>query len=395
MPAWRQSTSSREEQLERRSVLVIGGGIGGLSAAIAMADRGLSVNVVEIRPDLHSSVYGVGIIQPVNALRALDAIGCARACTQAGYSTEAWGKVLDAAGNEVRQMPGARIPGLDLPPMNGVTRPKLHEILLARALAAGVRIDYDTTANAIEDMGHAATVTLSDGRVANFDIVVGADGTYSKTRQHVVGRDMRPTYNGQSAFRVNIPRKIPGQMEIDRIILQHGPDGMAGFVPIGPDLAYMFYNTEWNRAERPEQSELAAVLRDQLAGFGGLSGAVRDQFITDSNAIVFRPIDWMIAPPPWHKGRVVLIGDAVHAFLPHLGQGAAQAIEDGVVLAECLSETGDLEAAFRRYTDRRYERCKFVIETCVDIGEWEKGRKPGYDNVAATQKVIETMVQPI
>ena len=82
--------------MKTQEILIIGGGIGGISAAIAMRNKGFSVKIVELRPDRHSSVYGVGIIQPVNALRALAAIGCADACMEAGYATRAWGKVLDA-----------------------------------------------------------------------------------------------------------------------------------------------------------------------------------------------------------------------------------------------------------------------------------------------------------
>lgn len=110
---------------------------------------------------------------------------------------------------------------------------------------------------------------------------------------------------------------------------------------------------------------------------------------------MFRLVDWMIAPPRWPKSRVVLLDDAVHKFLPHFGQGAAQAIENGVVLAECLSASPDPEVAFVVYTERRYERCRLVIRCRVDIGEWEKGRQPGFDNIAATQTVIETMIKPI
>lgn len=381
--------------MKTQKILVIGGGIGGISAAIALRNKGFAVRVAELQADMHSSVYGVGIIQPVNALRALDAIGCAQACIDAGYSTRAWGTVLDTEGNQVRQIPGATIPGSDLPPMNGVTRPKLHEILTRKANAVGVRIDYNQTFTDIRDRGTDVQVDFSDGSSDVFDFVIGADGTYSKVRAHVLDTELKPTYNGQSAFRVNIPRHIPGQPEIDRIILQRGPEGMAGYVPIGPELAYMFYNSEWEQGTWLDQDTMADVLRDKLKGFGGLTGAVRDHHIGDSSSIVFRPIDWMIAPPPWHRNRVVLLGDAVHAFLPHLGQGAAQAIEDGVVLAECLDASLDPDVAFVEYTDRRYERCRLVIQCCVDIGEWEKGRKPGFDNVAATQTVIETMIQPI
>lgn len=376
-------------------VLVVGGGIGGLATAIAMRGKGFAVDVIERSSDMHASVFGVGIIQPFNALRALDAIGCAQQCLEFGYSTRAWGKTLNAEGVEVRQMPGATIPGSNLPPMNGITRPKLHEILTTRAKDVGVNIAYSTTVSSYEQGATGVDVVFSNDTAAHYDVMVAADGTYSKLREDITGDDTKPAYNGQSAFRVNIPRVIDGEMEIDRIILQHAPHGMAGFVPIGPDLAYMFFNTSWDKSVRYEAAELPAVLREQLKGFGGLTGAVRDRYISDDANIVLRPIEWMIADGPWHRDRLVMIGDAAHAFLPHMGQGAAQAIEDGVVLAEALAEHDDYEAAFASYFERRYDRCRRVIQACVDIGEWEKGRLKDFDNVATTQSIIETLVQPI
>ncbi|MFG3109690.1 FAD-dependent monooxygenase [Streptomyces tendae] len=379
--------------MNRGSVLVVGGGIGGLSTAVALRGAGYDVNVVELQEDLHSSVYGVGIIQPVNALRALDAIGCAEACLAAGYSTTAWGQMLDVEGNPVREMPGARIEGSELPPMNGLTRPRLHRILTERATDAGVSVEYGKTFTTLTDGPDAVEVSYSDGTSNTVDFVVGADGVYSKVRPYVLGEDLRPVYLGQSAFRLNIPR----EPEIDRIVLQHGPEGLAGFVPIGPDLAYLFYNTTWEEGRWLEQDKMADELRQRLAPFGGLTGRIRDKYINDSSQIVFRPEEWLIAPAPWHRGRIVLIGDAVHAVTPHLGQGAAQAVEDSVVLAECLSSHGSHEDAFHAYTERRYERCRLVVESSVAIGEYEMdpAAHPDFDHAGLTQHVLETMVLPV
>lgn len=379
--------------MSRSSVLIVGGGIGGLSTSIALRGAGYDVNVVEIQADLHSSVYGVGIIQPVNALRALDAIGCAEACMAVGYPTTAWGHLLDVDGNLIREMPGARIPGSELPPMNGLTRPQLHKILTDKALEAGVTIEYDKTFTTLTDGPDGVEVTYTDGAAHVVDFVVGADGVRSKVRPYVLAEDLKPAYLGQSAFRLNIPR----EPEIDRIVLQHGPDGLAGFVPIGPDLAYIFYNTTWEEGRWLDQGRMADELRKRLAPFGGLTGRVRDTYLHDSSKIVFRPEEWLIAPPPWHKGRIVLIGDAVHAVTPHLGQGAAQAIEDGVVLAQCLSLHSSREGAFAAYTERRYERCKLVVESSVQIGEYEMdpAGHPDFDHAGLTQHVLEAMVQPI
>lgn len=377
--------------MDQRSVLVIGGGIGGLSTAIAVSQAGFDVHVVERYADVHSSVYGVGIIQPVNALRALREIGCADECMRVGYPASAWGSMYDVDGAFVREMPGARIKGSGLPPMNGVTRPQLHDILTRRAHQVGVTIQYSSTFDTLTQDGAGVEVTLTDGSRLNADVVVGADGVRSRVRPHVVGEELTPRYIGQSAYRLNIPR----EPEIDRIVLQEGPNGMAGFVPIGPDLAYLFFNAPMERDQRPADTDLADALRAHLAPFGGLAGRVRDAYVDDPAQIVLRPEESLIAPAPWHRGRVVLIGDSVHAITPHLGQGAAQAIEDGVVLAESLRDYDDLDTAFGSYVERRFERCKLIVETSLSIGEWEMGRLDGFDNVAATNHVLDVMSRPL
>jgi 2-polyprenyl-6-methoxyphenol hydroxylase-like FAD-dependent oxidoreductase len=378
-------------QMSRGKVLVIGGGIGGLATAIALRHADYEVNVLELRADLESSIYGVGIIQPTNALRALDRIGCLDACLEVGYAAKAWGRKLDVDGNLLLDMPGAAIEGYA--PLNGLTRPDLHRILTEKTLEVGASIEYGKTFTELEDGPEGIDVTYNDGTANRVDFVVGADGARSKVRSYVLG-EMKPTYLGQSAFRMNIPR-LP---EIDRIILQEGPDGMAGFVPIGPDLAYIFYNARWpDRNRRVADEDLARVFREHLEPFGGLTGFVRDNYITDerSSEIVLRPEDYSIAPAPWHSGRIVLIGDAVHAITPHLGQGAAQAIEDGVVLAEALASHDDLESGFKSYTERRYPRCKQIVDTSVNIGLWELDPTIKFDHVGETQRVIESMVLPL
>jgi len=376
--------------MTRGNVLIVGGGIGGLSTAIAVRLAGYDVTVVEKQADVHSSVYGVGIIQPINALRALDAIGCADACIAAGYPATAWGSMYDVEGAFVRDMPGTLIEGSDLPPLNGLTRPKLHEILTSRATEVGVVIRYSTTCEELENGPDAVLVRYPDGSTETYDLVVGADGVRSQVRRHVLDAELQPRYIGQSAYRVNIPR----EPEIDRIILQGGPAGMAGFVPIGPDLAYLFFNAHMERSARPADADLLNALRSHLAPFGGLTGRVRDA-LDDSSVVVLRPEETLIAPAPWHRGRIVLVGDAVHAITPHLGQGAAQAIEDGVVLADALAKHDDLEAAFVEYTARRYERCKLIVETSLAIAQWEMGELETFDNVGATNRVLAAMAQPI
>lgn len=372
-------------------VLVVGGGIGGLATAIALRQQGFNTTVWERQDDLHSSIYGVGIIQPINAMRALAAIGCAEACIESGYPATAWGAMYDVDGEFLRDIDGTRIEGSELPLMNGLTRPRLHEILTERALEVGVDLHYDATFESLTADAEGVDVVAAGRDPERFDLVVGADGVRSRVRRYVLDDELQPRYIGQSAYRVNIPRE-PG---MDRIILQAGPEGMAGCVPIGKDLAYFFYNAQMERASSGAGGDLAEELREHLAPFGGVTGRIRDQYLSADSDIVLRPEESLIASAPWHRGRVVLLGDAVHAITPHLGQGAAQAIEDGVVLAESLAAHDDYEAAFAAFTERRFERCKLIVDTSLAIGEWEMGRLPGFDNVAATRHVLQVMAQPL
>jgi 2-polyprenyl-6-methoxyphenol hydroxylase-like FAD-dependent oxidoreductase len=372
-------------------MLVVGAGIGGLSTAIALRQKGFEVDVVERQPSLKASIFGVGIIQPLNAMLALDAIGCADACLEQGFATAAWGRKYNQEGEVLGDVPGGSIPGSKFPPMNGITRPKLHKILVDRAIALGASITYSKTFTTLTPGADQVDVEFDDGTSASYSIVVGADGVRSAVRGYVLDEGIEPTPMGQSAFRFNLPRED----DMDRIILQEGETGMAGIVPIGQDLAYLFMNVPADKSYRVPDDQLRAVLKEKLAPFGGIVGRVRDRYLDDAEDIVLRPEEYLIAPAPWHRGRIVLIGDAVHTITPHLGQGAAQAIEDGVVLAECLAATDQVEEAFEAYTERRYERCKLIVESSAAIGEWEKNPTPDFDHVAITQRVMEAMASPI
>ena len=91
------------------------------------------------------------------------------------------------------------------------------------------------------------------------------------------------------------------------------------------------------------------------------------RYVTDDDAVVYRPVEALIVPAPWHRGRVLLIGDAAHATSPHVGQGAAQAIEDAVVLGEEVERGGDVDAVLERFMARRFDRCKLVVEGSLQI----------------------------
>ena len=192
-----------------QKALVVGGGIGGLTAAIALRGIGVDVDLVEKNP--RWDVYGVGIIQPPNALRALDALGLAEACVAAGHPILG-GRNHLADGTVVAN---DDYPPVDprFPPMNGLTRPALHEILKSRLRDEGVAVRLGEVVSQLTQRADGVTVAFSDGTTEDYDLIIGADGLYSQTRTMVFGDELRPRYTGQTACRYNVPR-IDG---LDRI----------------------------------------------------------------------------------------------------------------------------------------------------------------------------------
>lgn len=371
-------------------VLVVGGGIGGLCATLALRREGVEVEVVERNPEW--SVYGVGIIQPGNALRALDRLGVAEACVAAGHPILGSRTFLADGVTEVAsQAFPPLVPGL--PPGNGLPRPRLHEILTTRVLESGATVRVGVTVTQIENEDeHGVSATLSDGSRGTWDLLIGADGLYSQVRTEVFDQDLVPRFTGQVCWRVNLPR-LEG---LDELHLYLGPWGSAGFVPLGEEVMYMLLIEtpieNW-RAE-VEGRGAAAVMRERLEPFAGAVAEMR-QLITNDDAIVLRPIENILVPSPWHRNRVVLIGDAAHGMTPHCGQGAAQAVEDGIVLADELSTSDSVASALEAYTNRRFDRCRTILEGSEAIGRWEQDHSLDIDLGATHGLVAMTAASPI
>jgi 2-polyprenyl-6-methoxyphenol hydroxylase-like FAD-dependent oxidoreductase len=370
-------------------VLVVGGGIGGLSTTLALRGQGFEVDVVERDPGW--GVYGVGIIQPGNALRALDSLGLAAACVEAGAPIR--GDRTWLADGETPIAAHEWPPLVDrLPPGNGLTRPKLHEILTSRTLASGADVRTGVTFTEFLPSDEHVDVAFTDGERRRYDLVIGADGLYSKVREVLLGPNVKPRFTGQVCWRYNLPR-IDG---LEEIWMFFGPDGSAGFVPLGEDLMYILTIEtpipDWRDAI--ERDGAAAVYRQRLAPFSGPVADVREQ-IVDDDAIVVRPIENIIVPAPWHRGRIVLVGDAAHGATPHCGQGAAQAIEDGIVLAEELAKDVPVTEALEAFSARRYKRCRAIVEGSEKVGQWEQDHSLPIDPDATRNAVIMTASAPI
>lgn len=369
-----------------RRVLVIGGGIGGLAAAVAFGRRGIPVDLVELKGD--NTVTGIGIIQPTNALRALDALGLAQACLDGGFAYYRY-DYTDASGKVLNSSEGPRA-APHLPPFNGIRRGLLQEILFDAAQGSGASIRMGTTVADWDPQDDGVRVRFSDGRHATYDLVVAADGIYSPCRKALFGALGQPRATGQSVWRVPLPRPA----DMDAGVMMLGPRCKAGFIPLSQDLMYLLLVTEEDPAAHLPAEALHHLLLERLQPFGGLLDRVRGSIAPDTE-IVYRPLEVVLLPAPWHSGRVVLIGDAAHASTPHLGQGAAMAIEDAVVLAELAAEGLPGDRIGPAFIARRHARAAFIQSSSINIGEYEMGRLPDLDLFGLLREVRARVVDPI
>ncbi|MBO9519106.1 MAG: FAD-dependent oxidoreductase [Porphyrobacter sp.] len=363
-------------------ILVIGGGIGGLTAAIALRAEGHRVTVIERDPEW--TVYGVGIIQQGNVLRAMDHLGLLDDYLAAAVGFD-FVAVHAPDGALVAKVPSHRL--VEGCPANvGIGRRALQRVLVERAREAGTTVLLGVTAQEIVEKGHGVDVRFSDGGDRTFDLVIGADGVHSRTRRQLFPDGPEPYFTGQSVWRYNLPRPA----DLDSLHVYNGPTG-AGLVPIGDGLMYLYLTTPEPGNPRYSQSGLAEAMRARVpAPLADLA-----EQITDDAEVVYRPLETLFLEGPWHKGRVVLLGDAVHASTPHLGQGAGMAIEDAIVLAEEIGRHGTPDAGFTAYRERRFERCRYIVEESLAICRGQLGEGPAIDNAKATAAMFAVTAQPI
>ena len=366
-------------------ILVIGGGIGGLTAATALAQKGFEVTVVE-RSD-GTGIEGVGISQQANVVRALASLGLAEEYLAAGYAYQAV-EIYSPDGALV-----ARVPSRSLiegyPASLGIPRRALLRVLFEAAAKAGATIERNSTATSLRDDGDAVRATLSDGNEQTFDACIGADGIYSQTRGWLVPDAPQPRFTGQSVWRYNLPRPDG----FDALHVYNGAIGV-GLVPMSQREIYLYATTPEPGNPSYPNAGMAARLRERLAGGAPAIRGIARQLIDDAQ-VVYRPLEAIFLNGPWHKGRVALLGDAVHATTPHLGQGGGMAIEDAIVIAEELARHDTPQDAFAAYRRRRFERCRYVVEKSLEICRGQLGQGPLIDNAKAGAEMNALLAQPI
>jgi 2-polyprenyl-6-methoxyphenol hydroxylase-like FAD-dependent oxidoreductase len=198
-----------------------------------------------------------------------------------------------------------------------------------------------------------------------------------------------PEFTGQAVWRYNLPRP-------DDVVSLHayeGPIG-AGLMPLSKELMYMFLTTPEPDNRRYPREQLAETMRSKIEGLAPALVTLGEK-ITDNDEVVYKPLEWLMLEGAWHKGRIVLLGDAVHATTPHLGQGAGMAIEDSIVLADELAKADTAEAAFRAFRDRRFARCDYIVRSSLAICHSQLGKGPRVEQAKASHDMFLMVAEPI
>ena len=369
-----------------KSVLVVGGGIGGMAAAIACAERGVAVEIVDLDPEWR--VYGAGITITGPTLRAYRHLGLLEAIKREGAIT---------TKTRLFRFDGTHIKDLDepvieegLPATGGIMRPVLHRIMQARVKDLGVKVRLGLTVTALTNVAGGVDVTFSDGSSGHYDVVVGSDSVASTVRE-IAFPHMGPAQpTGQGCWRISIKR--PPGLEQGEFFLGHA--NPCGITPCAPDSVYMWMLTAHEEREAfRNDAELFTELHRLLADFGGNAGWIRDNMTRD-DWINYRPLAAVLQPAPWFNGRIVLLGDAVHATTPHLASGAGMAVESGVVLAEELARGATAEEGLLAYQTRRFSRCKDVIDSSVSMGALQLAHGDPHQHAAILEGALARLNQP-
>jgi 2-polyprenyl-6-methoxyphenol hydroxylase-like FAD-dependent oxidoreductase len=324
-------------------VLVIGGGIGGLATTIALRQRGIETVVCERAGALRE--VGAGITLWSNAIRCLRELGVATEII-------ALGAKLHRA--EIRTSAGRVLSATDVDPLAakiGEPCVMLHRAELLAALASKVPdLKLGAECVAIDDEG----ARFADGHVERADVIVGADGIHSVVRKQLFPAVV-PRYSGYTGWRGIVPFA-----DVDGVALEWWGRGRRfGIVPIGGGRVYWFATA----------NQLAGVQHTRLRELFGDWQAPVPEIVGRMTAVLQNDIYDLPPTRAWSHGRTVLLGDAIHATTPNLGQGAAMALESALALARALEAERSVEAAFARYTAERQRRTAWITRQSWRIGQ--------------------------
>jgi 2-polyprenyl-6-methoxyphenol hydroxylase-like FAD-dependent oxidoreductase len=324
------------EMTNARRVLVVGGGASGNAVTVLLRRAGVDVDLVEARPDWNATT-GSGITLQGNALRVLRELGVWERVEASGFPFGSLG---------------------------------VKQILIDAVRASGATVRLGTTAESLEQDADGVSARFSDGTEGRYDLVIAADGLNSATRA-MIGITDRPEPTGMAIWRTPAPRP---ESVVRTDIAYGGPAYIAGYCPTSEDTIYAYVVEDCRPREGLDPAGYADEMRRLAQGYGGAWPEIV-KHIDDPKKVNYTWFNRLLVEGSWHRGRVVLIGDAAHCCPPTVAQGAAMSLEDALVLAELLTGGRDWDdELFRAYYERRVHRVRAVVDASVQIGQWQLDR---------------------
>jgi 2-polyprenyl-6-methoxyphenol hydroxylase-like FAD-dependent oxidoreductase len=352
------------------SVLVIGAGLAGCAAATLLADAGVAVDLVEVKPD--ASALGSGITLQGNALRVLSQLGVWAEIEANGFGFDTTG-MRAPDGTVLRVMADAKTGGPDLPAVMGMDRRVLAAILMRRVQAAGAKVRLGVAPSELRHDEQGVDVEFSDGSTGRYDVVIGADGVRSWTRD-ALGIELETTSLGMGIWRIFGPRP---ESIVHTDLYYGGACSIAGYCPTGENSQYAYLVEEAQDRSGLTPEEALATVVELASHYHGPWDDIRAGLV-DPSQVNYTWFETHLLEGPWNRGRVVLIGDAAHTCPPTLAQGGAQALEDAAVLAELLINRTEVDdALWTAFTDRRHARASAVVAASVQLARWAHERVRG------------------
>jgi 2-polyprenyl-6-methoxyphenol hydroxylase-like FAD-dependent oxidoreductase len=344
-------------------ISIIGGGIGGLTAAHAMQQAGLEVELYEQAPALTEVGAGIGLSKA--ALRIMDWLNLGSLVREAGNFIR-HGYIMDKNLRVLRKLPA------DLDSV-AIHRAKLIDILGSTLPAGKVHLSKRITQT--HNTAHETAFRFADGSTASSALAVAADGINSAIRTQFLPQ-LSVRYINQTIWRGIAPVKLPEKFTSAYVEIW-GEDKRFVFVPMNAE------NVFWLAVKPapPGEKDNPETLRDDLLGlFGNFHPLVKEMIAGSRNFIRNDMGDLGTQPRPWYRDRIVFLGDAIHATTPNLAQGGCQAIEDAYCLALCLQKyPADHQKAFQTYYELRHKKAHFVVNTSWKLGKLAHSGNPLLD----------------